>query len=150
MYVKVIAATVPINGLSIAAVPGGLDHGENRESQLCYITGWGRTCSTCNLPITLQEAQIPVISNTLCTTEFGTNFNSAVQICVWDQVNQNKGACNGDSGGPLVCMGSNGFWELIGATSWGATNCLTTKPSVYTRLSAFTDWICQETAGTVC
>jgi len=147
--VAVVGASVPINGGSIIAVPGGIDDGENRESQTCYITGWGRTCGNCALPVVLQEANTPVITPELCRSEHGVSYQEANMICVFDQVNQDTGACNGDSGGPLVCQGSSGTWDLVGATSWGTTGCPTTNPSVYARLSAFRAWICDETAGAV-
>jgi len=148
--VAVVGANVPINGASIAAVPGGICNGENRESQTCYITGWGRTCGTCALPTVLQETSTPVISDALCTTEWGANnYNPALMICVFDEVNQNTGSCNGDSGGPLVCQGSSGTWDLVGATSWGGTGCPTTSPSVYARLSTYQAFICETTGGAV-
>jgi hypothetical protein len=144
-----LALPCPLNGNTVIAVPGGIDNGENRESQNCYITGWGRTCGNCALPVALQEGQTPVISDELCRSEHGISFQSANMICVFDPVNQDTGSCNGDSGGPLVCQGSSGQWDLIGATSWGTTGCPTTNPSVYARLSAFRAWICSETNGQV-
>ena len=47
----------------------------------------------------------------------------------------------GDSGGPLACY-TGGRWMLAGATSWGISGCTTRGyPSVYTRVSQFTQWI---------
>ena len=46
----------------------------------------------------------------------------------------------GDSGGPLVCK-RNGIYELVGVASrTGAADC-STRPSVYTRVSKYVDWI---------
>uniref|UniRef100_A0A2K5YSM9 Peptidase S1 domain-containing protein n=1 Tax=Mandrillus leucophaeus TaxID=9568 RepID=A0A2K5YSM9_MANLE len=52
-------------------------------------------------------------------------------------------ACNGDSGGPLNCQLENGSWEVFGIVSFGSSlGCNTRKkPVVYTRVSAYIDWI---------
>lgn len=51
----------------------------------------------------------------------------------------------GDSGGPLNCPDGTGGYYVAGVTSWGISNplgnCLQTYPSVYTRTSAYLDWI---------
>ncbi|XP_050409420.1 chymotrypsin-like serine proteinase [Patella vulgata] len=67
-----------------------------------------------------------------CTGYWGGSINSG-HICVHEP---NKSACNGDSGGPMVC---NGY--LAGVTSWGASGCPGTYPSVYTRVSEYLSWI---------
>ena len=46
----------------------------------------------------------------------------------------------GDSGGPLVCN-RDGRYELVGVSSrTGSVNC-SDRPSVFTRVSKFIDWI---------
>lgn len=49
----------------------------------------------------------------------------------------------GDSGGPLNCQSENGSWEVRGIVSFGSgLSCNTLKkPAVYTRVSAYIDWI---------
>lgn len=49
----------------------------------------------------------------------------------------------GDSGGPLVCQDSpSSPWEVHGITSFGPIGCIMDKkPSVFTRSSAYLDWI---------
>uniref|UniRef100_A0A8B9G984 Peptidase S1 domain-containing protein n=1 Tax=Amazona collaria TaxID=241587 RepID=A0A8B9G984_9PSIT len=49
---------------------------------------------------------------------------------------------SGDSGGPLNCP-SEEHWEVAGIVSFGsALGCNTRrKPTVFTRVSAFIDWI---------
>lgn len=139
---------MPIGG-NIAAV-AAIDTGVNRVGQTCYITGWGRTCGICPLPTDLQEVQIPLIDDATCTAEWADSYNPDVHICVWGGVGGGIGACNGDSGGPLVCRASpSDEWDLVGVTSWGRTGCGTNQPSVYTRLSNYRAFICQETGGAV-
>lgn len=50
-------------------------------------------------------------------------------------------ALQGDSGGPFSCMDA-GTWEVHGIVSFGPFGCIRDKkPSVFTRVSAFNDWI---------
>jgi len=102
----------------------------------CYITGWGRTEVNSNiaLPNILQEAEVSV-NNADCSVAWGANFNPNVHLCVVDSANE-AGSCNGDSGGPLVCDGI-----LAGLTSWGVVGCSPELPSVYARISTYSDWI---------
>jgi len=49
----------------------------------------------------------------------------------------------GDSGGPLNCKNSDGIWEVHGIASFvSGLGCNTIrKPTVFTRVSSFNDWI---------
>ena len=49
---------------------------------------------SCALPITLQAVDIPVITDAECTAIWGNNYNGDVHVCVYDAVNQDRGACN--------------------------------------------------------
>ena len=55
-----------------------------------------------------------------------------------------KTGCNGDSGGPLFMRagGEETPWYLIGIISFGSIGCARSNdPTVYTRVSAYVDWI---------
>lgn len=52
----------------------------------------------------------------------------------------------GDSGGPLICKIDERY-KLIGVVSWGSDNCDPESPTVYTRISAYRDWISTITNG---
>jgi secreted trypsin-like serine protease len=106
--------------------------------EIATLTGWGRLCDGCALPIDLQEVEIEIISDALCQDKWGYSFNPDIHICAYDAF-QDTGPCNGDSGGPAVT--STGGRALVGVTSWGAAGCLTTYPSAYTRVSTYFDWI---------
>lgn len=51
----------------------------------------------------------------------------------------------GDSGGPLNCRNADGVWEVHGIASFvSGLGCnFVKKPTVFTRVSAFNDWIDQ-------
>lgn len=71
---------------------------------------------------------------------FDVNLNVCSGI-----VNGGESACSGDSGGPLVNSG-----VVVGIVSWGLTPCgVANAPSVYGRVSAYTNWIVQQTGGEV-
>jgi secreted trypsin-like serine protease len=51
-----------------------------------------------------------------------------------------SGACRGDSGGPLFStFGKTN--TIVGVVSYGAADCTTSKPTAYTRVSAYLQWI---------
>lgn len=55
----------------------------------------------------------------------------------------------GDSGGPLNCQAEDGTWEVHGIASFvSALGCnAPKKPTVFTRVSAFEDWIAEVRTG---
>lgn len=55
----------------------------------------------------------------------------------------------GDSGGPLNCQAADGRWEVHGIASFvSGLGCDTPKkPTVFTRVSAFEDWIAEVGGG---
>lgn len=53
---------------------------------------------------------------------------------------EGRDACDGDGGGPLVCE-KNKTWYQMGIVSFGIGCGRRNVPGVYTRVSAYTDWI---------
>ncbi|XP_014772000.1 serine protease 30 [Octopus bimaculoides] len=111
-----------------------------RPGDECWTMGWGETKDYGDQSI-LQELQVHVRSNSECSIRWGRRRILNSHICVG---NGDNGACNGDSGGPLVCV-RNGYYYLVGITSWGVSGCRTSGyPSVYTRVAFYSDWIHQK------
>ncbi|KAK7896694.1 hypothetical protein WMY93_022019 [Mugilogobius chulae] len=57
--------------------------------------------------------------------------------------------CNGDSGGPLNCQNKDGIWEVHGIVSFGSgLSCnYPKKPTVFTQVSSYVDWISAKMAA---
>ena len=49
---------------------------------------------TCPLPITLQGAELDVLTDAECSAIWDSNYNGDVHVCVYDNENQLLGACN--------------------------------------------------------
>lgn len=108
----------------------------------CFLTGWGRMSGFANgIAETLQQVETTGISQEQCSNlwdGFPWYFKiKPSHLCFYTG---KGGACQGDSGGPAVCK-ENGAWVLAGVTSGGSPICNVKKPSIYTRVSAFRDWI---------
>nr|XP_047904584.1 chymotrypsin-like elastase family member 3B [Anser cygnoides] len=110
----------------------------------CYLSGWGRLSTGGPLPDRLQEALMPVVDHEHCTQPdwWGSLAIRTTMICAGGA---EKAGCNGDSGGPLNCQAADGHWEVHGIASFvSGLGCDTPKkPTVFTRVSAFEDWIAE-------
>ncbi|XP_075417900.1 chymotrypsin-C-like [Tenrec ecaudatus] len=108
----------------------------------CYVTGWGRLWTGGPIADELQQGLQPVVDHATCTQSdwWGSMVTNSMVCAGGDGV---ISACNGDSGGPLNCQADNGSWEVRGIVSFGSgLGCNTyKKPAVYTRVSAYIDWI---------
>ncbi|XP_051830618.1 chymotrypsinogen B2-like [Antechinus flavipes] len=101
------------------------------EGTSCVTTGWGKTrYNAYGPPNLLQQAKVPLLSNSKCKSYFPTVVKDAT-ICAGAN---GASSCMGDSGGPLVCK-KNGAWTLVGIASWASAQCLTYTPSGYTRVT---------------
>ncbi|KAF6731779.1 Elastase-1 [Oryzias melastigma] len=110
------------------------------HNNLCYITGWGLTSTGGSLSSQLKEAYLPVVDHSTCSRSdwWGTTVKTTM-VCAGGGA---ESGCNGDSGGPLNCQVS-GKYYVHGITSFGsAYGCnYPQKPTVFTRVSAYIDWM---------
>ncbi|XP_072864129.1 chymotrypsin-C [Chlorocebus sabaeus] len=108
----------------------------------CYVTGWGRLWTNGPIADELQQGLQRVVDHATCSRIdwWGFRVRKTMVCAGGDGV---ISACNGDSGGPLNCQLENGSWEVFGIVSFGSSQGCNTrkKPVVYTRVSAYIDWI---------
>lgn len=115
---------------------------------MATVLGWGTTDNFGNFADVLQVVSLPVVDNASCEADLVANgvvqrgeiFDS--MICA-DGALTRRDSCVGDSGGPLVIQDEQtGEVLQIGTVSFGAHLCGTTS-GVYSRVSAFEDFISQ-------
>ncbi|CAM4603009.1 chymotrypsin-like elastase family member 1 isoform X7 [Lepidochelys kempii] len=107
----------------------------------CYISGWGLTQTNGQLAQILQQASLPIVSYSICSSSsyWGSTVKDTMVCAGGDGV---RSGCQGDSGGPLNCL-VNGNYYVCGVTSFvSSLGCnVYRKPTVFTRVSAYISWI---------
>lgn len=107
-----------------------------------FIAGWGSIHFNGPSSSKLLQLQVPVVTQTLCKEAFKTFRTAHIDdrvLCAGFAAG-GKDACQGDSGGPLMWSTGNRFY-LIGIVSFGYRCAEPGYPGVYTRVTAFLDWI---------
>uniref|UniRef100_A0A1B8XZ49 Peptidase S1 domain-containing protein n=1 Tax=Xenopus tropicalis TaxID=8364 RepID=A0A1B8XZ49_XENTR len=114
----------------------------------CFVTGWGRLYTNGPIADNLQQALLPVVDHATCTLRdwWGSQVQTTMVCAGGDGI---VSGCNGDSGGPLNCQAAGGAWEVHGIVSFGSgISCnYAKKPTVFTRVSAYNDWISEKIAS---
>jgi secreted trypsin-like serine protease len=95
---------------------------------------------------TLQEVTLPLVPSPTCRAQYQAKpqyKNAKIgpeQVCAGYERGR-MDTCQGDSGGPLVLYDQNKCPTQIGVVSWG-DGCAAEKAyGIYTRVSAYRDWI---------
>lgn len=127
----------------------------------CIIAGWGATGKNVHTSV-LQFAEVKIQNATACDSlfEFEPMFSSEVSsesfyvdipftedsmICAGTDEST---TCSGDSGGPLYCVDDLSQSQvLVGVVSYGQSNCTSGFYAVFTRVSAYAQWIEQHSSG---
>nr|XP_018907781.1 PREDICTED: venom serine protease Bi-VSP-like [Bemisia tabaci]XP_018907782.1 PREDICTED: venom serine protease Bi-VSP-like [Bemisia tabaci] len=121
-----------------------LQENRNRlfEGQLSQIAGWGSKEFRGPATLELLRAQLPVVSTAQCKTAYAEERSAVIDervICAGIDTGAID-TCQGDSGGPLMTE-LNDTFNLIGVVSFGIGCGKANTPGVYTRTTAFLDWI---------
>lgn len=105
------------------------------------ISGWGSDRFGGSSLNSLRQGVVQVLTNPGAGEcgQYGASFNGTISICA-GLPQGGVDSCQGDSGGPLVVAGAAGP-TLAGVTSVGNDCGQAAYPGIYTRVSAFLDWI---------
>ncbi|XP_037774309.1 serine-rich adhesin for platelets-like isoform X2 [Penaeus monodon] len=110
-------------------------------------SGWGRLAFGGSTPDVLQEVELDIITINECQQKASLPPDTNSVLCALTLF---KDTCQGDSGGPLVAKLCDGTWAQIGIVSYGFQCAVPDNPGVYTRVSAFANWISDNTGGSSC
>eukprot|EP00325_Prymnesiales_sp_UTEX-LB-985_P023832 CAMPEP_0174719236 /NCGR_PEP_ID=MMETSP1094-20130205/30861_1 /TAXON_ID=156173 /ORGANISM="Chrysochromulina brevifilum, Strain UTEX LB 985" /LENGTH=420 /DNA_ID=CAMNT_0015919507 /DNA_START=81 /DNA_END=1343 /DNA_ORIENTATION=- len=87
---------------------------------------------------------VEVQSTSTCESLQPVDYYSSTQFCAGHYPGGGSDSCTGDSGGPLVVgspPASNAQVTLVGVVSYGNGCALPNSAGVYSRVSAFVEWI---------
>lgn len=123
--------------------PATLPSREELHEGETHLYGWGQPKSyILTGSKTLKTVSTEIINYDECKELLPETAPLVESNVCSDSLKRSISACNGDSGGPLVVEHENAATELIGIVSWGYIPCgLANRPSVYTRVSAYIDWV---------
>ncbi|MEK9839270.1 MAG: serine protease, partial [Ilumatobacter sp.] len=151
-----LSSDLDLSGTNRAAIqlPFSVDAGSwpARDTAVTAM-GWGCTdvlgfedsCS--NYPDALRSVGLSVQASPgdwQCAEVIG--YWSPLMMCA-GTAGGGADTCSGDSGGPLV-VGEGSSAVLAGITSWGDGCGLAGYPGVYTRVTAYVDWVSAQTGIT--
>ncbi|CAG2194663.1 unnamed protein product [Mytilus edulis] len=132
-----------IFGSTINKISLDRDISKNRTGEQCKVSGWGNTNGTkdeFNKLDRLQEASVQIINPDSCIKVYkhGYSVLANTKVCVQGE---EKSSCGGDSGGGLICRDEDeNTVKLVGLVSLGF-GCDAKVPSIYSKVSAYLDWI---------
>ncbi|XP_071072313.1 transmembrane protease serine 11E isoform X1 [Dasypus novemcinctus] len=110
-----------------------------------FVTGFGALQNDGNSQNHLRQVQVDFIDTKICNEPQAYNDAITPRMLCAGSLKGQKDACQGDSGGPLVSPDARDIWYLAGIVSWGDECGQPNKPGVYTRVTAFRDWITSKT-----
>ncbi|MDX6656085.1 MAG: trypsin [Solirubrobacteraceae bacterium] len=105
------------------------------------IVGWGTTSEGGSTPSVLQEANVPITTDSYCSGVY-SDFDPKTMICAGFPQG-GVDTCQGDSGGPMFGHTATGALRVVGATSFGTGCARPNTPGVYARVGDTTlrEWI---------
>jgi len=106
------------------------------------VVGWGLLTEGGQAPSILQEVEVPVITNQVCSDGYANDSVGITDNMLCAGLGQGgKDSCQGDSGGPLLVKGSDTVLRQAGVVSFGIGCARPGKYGVYTRVSKYVPWI---------
>ncbi|KAI4809323.1 hypothetical protein KUCAC02_018216 [Chaenocephalus aceratus] len=134
-----LASPVVLSGrVTPVCLPSGM---EPPTGSPCLVAGWGSLYEDGPSADVVMEAKVPLLPQSTCKSALGKELVTNTMLCA-GYLSGGIDSCQGDSGGPLIYQDRiSGRFQLFGITSWGDGCGEKGKPGVYTRVSAFSDWI---------
>ncbi|XP_013394916.1 chymotrypsinogen A [Lingula anatina] len=133
--VPVGPTTTFVTSVELPARQGDVSFPE--DGQQCVMKGWGCTSSGATVSDHAMELPLPKLSDRECRRFW--NVHRDTRLCAGYNLAA-KGLCPGDSGGPLVCKRQD-KWIQVGIASFSSARSPGQVPGVFTRVSAYLDWI---------
>ncbi|KAM3967152.1 trypsin 5G1 [Aphomia sociella] len=128
-----VTITFSENVNSVTIAPLNFQLPENTKA---VVSGFGTTSYEGTASSVLLAAKVNIISQQTCARAYLRIATITTGMVCATAQDPPRDACQGDSGGPLVADG-----YLVGLVSWGEGCADATYPGVYTRVSAYIDWI---------
>ncbi|EGR3918357.1 trypsin-like serine protease [Vibrio cholerae] len=141
-----LESTPTLNQFTSIAIP--VDFDELRENDLLTVIGFGARKEVngdkSDYPTKLHQVDVPFMPIAACRTKGGSYATQGDNVFCAGVAG--KDSCAGDSGGPIFFRTNRGLTQM-GVVSWGAGCGQPDKPGVYTKLSAFNNWINDQRLG---
>jgi trypsin len=109
-------------------------------SEPLEVTGWGATAEAGGAARGLMQAVVPYVDNAICNEAASYDGHVLPGMMCAGRREGGVDSCQGDSGGPLVWRTDAGP-VIVGVVSFGEGCGRQLKYGVYTRVSAYRDWI---------
>lgn len=119
------------------------------------VVGWGEVSQTLIQPDVLRSSEVAIIDLDICRevyTPWDLTILDRFQFCALkpdvvlkDSQISDRTACRGDEGGPIYNDGGNSPSVVLGLVSWTFGCTPSGFPTVYTNISAYLDWISDNT-----
>ncbi|XP_077915049.1 transmembrane protease serine 4 isoform X1 [Halichoerus grypus] len=105
-----------------------------------WVIGWGFTEQDGGkMSDTLLQASVQLIDHTRCNAEDAYQGEVTEQMLCAGILEGGVDTCQGDSGGPLMYHSDQ--WQVVGIVSWGHGCGGPSTPGVYTKVTAYLNWI---------
>ena len=111
------------------------------------VVGWGATAEGNDMTLTPNQVAVPLTSHSSCVTAYTAEGMTVGdnEICA-GVASGGKDSCQGDSGGPLYALLNNVPLQ-VGIVSFGQGCAEAGLPGVYTKVTAYLDWLSTKTGG---
>ncbi|KAF6106761.1 transmembrane serine protease 4 [Phyllostomus discolor] len=105
-----------------------------------WVIGWGFTePGGGKMSDILLQASVQVIDRTQCNAEDAYQGEVTKEMLCAGVLEGGVDTCQGDSGGPL--MYHSDLWQVVGIVSWGHGCGGPSTPGVYTKVTAYLNWV---------